>query len=777
MIRKKTKHLWIIFLSILLAGAGIIAVYEKRAADGKAVKSGAGMAEAERIMELYHDIYERAAEAETLNDVTVMRQIVERLGEHGFTAVDGDNQVDMANAECAEEFIRRQENGEKGSLKVIRMLYADGFAIYDMETEDGKVSIVRGYYEYEDGRLKNGSVDQYDTDFWEYTEEGYLLFEGRLFSDEMYAMELGEMSEHAALRVKPLDEKCRDLNRRYILPVGYGRNNLFLFDWNEKDFEGIDFQDMFDIFYPKVYGKRNPYAEKGIGTGEMAHVPEEEFEHVIQSYFKIESGTLRTTAAYFPEDESYGFQTRGMDELETPQIPYPEVVRHVKNSDGTLTLTVNAVYPDKNLSKAYSHEVTVRPLPENGVQYVSNHIIPSENNDAGSWHKDRLAEAGTPVLWVLPQAEKCLLTEEEKKELQAMALEAGEQVKDVYRDIEVMEGASFGSNIREFTEEQRIEAAELLGRAGFTSVTEDRNMENPEKLEEFYSAYERKQNALETVVRVNKDGLLGIITFVYRNGSLQTYYVGVRWREGGIPELNDTSVSDVEEINLTEKGYFIYAYKIKVEHAALRQYWRVKPLSDELRKLTETYVSGLSYVNYNMLVKNWDAGNVEEILRPGLFDDLYRMYTGESFQPENGRIPAETFEKIMTAYLPVSIEQLRTAYEYEEAGGSYLYERVSPKAHPPFGEAVDYWENPDGTLTLIVDGLWPDYNSDCAFTNQITVRPFSDGTFRYLSNSIEQKELPLPPAAGRSAGFSQAVLVQTADFRVLQGKGRLRQGA
>lgn len=49
--------------------------------------------------------------------------------------------------------------------------------------------------------------------------------------------------------------------------------------------------------------------------------------------------------------------------------------------------------------------------------------------------------------------------------------------------------------------------------------------------------------------------------------------------------------------------------------------------------------------------------------------------------------------------------------------------------------------------SLILDGIWADYNSDCAFTNQIVVQPFEDGTFRYLSNSIEQKELDLPPIA------------------------------
>ena len=67
----------------------------------------------------------------------------------------------------------------------------------------------------------------------------------------------------------------------------------------------------------------------------------------------------------------------------------------------------------------------------------------------------------------------------------------------------------------------------------------------------------------------------------------------------------------------------------------------------------------------------------------------------------------------------------------------------------PFGEVVDYKENTDGTITLIVDGVWPDYNSDLAFRNEIVVQPFEDGTFRYLSNSIEQIELELPPIARR----------------------------
>ena len=92
----------------------------------------------------------------------------------------------------------------------------------------------------------------------------------------------------------------------------------------------------------------------------------------------------------------------------------------------------------------------------------------------------------------------------------------------------------------------------------------------------------------------------------------------------------------------------------------------------------------------------------------------------------------------------MSVEQLRGKCGYDEDSGSYEYEMISARPYPPFGEVVDYRQNEDGTITLYVDGVWPDYNSDCAFTNTIVVQPFADGTFRYLSNTIEQKELEIP---------------------------------
>ena len=147
---------------------------------------------------------------------------------------------------------------------------------------------------------------------------------------------------------------------------------------------------------------------------------------------------------------------------------------------------------------------------------------------------------------------------------------------------------------------------------------------------------------------------------------------------------------------------------------------------------------------YNVLVTDWDSSNVEDILMPCMFEDLYRMDTGEILRPENGEIPAEVYERIMTTYFPVTKERIREICGYRADTDSYPYEMIFSSPYPPFGEVVGDKENPDGTLTLFVDGVWPDYNSDRAFTNIITVQPFDDGTFRYLSNSIEKKELDIP---------------------------------
>ena len=111
------------------------------------------------------------------------------------------------------------------------------------------------------------------------------------------------------------------------------------------------------------------------------------------------------------------------------------------------------------------------------------------SNDIAEPSAEEVETESEADLWFLLQAEHCLITDAEKEELNNKALTAAGYAKEAYRDIEIKDELSYGSNIKEFTKEQCREVVSLLGNAGYVSVTEDTNMENYEEIEDFYAAY------------------------------------------------------------------------------------------------------------------------------------------------------------------------------------------------------------------------------------------------------------------------------------------------
>lgn len=335
-----------------------------------------------------------------------------------------------------------------------------------------------------------------------------------------------------------------------------------------------------------------------------------------------------------------------------------------------------------------------------------------------------------------------VLKSDEQEQLQQTAKLAAEECADLYKDIKVLDTTFY--QIEQRKKEQRREVVSRLGGLGFVSVSKGINMANYEKVEIFYSEYSDGKDAQVTIYEIYGDGRFGCRTFLYRAGKLQVYYVEITWQEGGVPILSHTSVWDLEEIRLTEKGYFIYTNKIKISHGNLREHYRIKPLAEDCRALTEKYISGLSYIDYNLLTVDWNSSNVEEIIMDTMFGDIYHMHTGEYLKVHGGRVDAEIFEEIMTIYFPITVEQLHQCCGYDADSNTYECDLFSVRPYAPFGEVVDYTENEDGTLTLFVDGVWPDYDSDYAFTNQVVIQSYEDGTFCYLSNVIEQQEMEIP---------------------------------
>lgn len=337
------------------------------------------------------DIYVEAAKNNELTDMETVCKVIKRFGECGYAAVDCENRVDMTQMQSVMDFCDSVENQKEAEVTIIQVSSLGGFSVYHLQTENGVVHVKRCYYGYKDGIMKSEDEGEYQTDYWRYTDDGYLMFSGTYFSEELYVLTLSSAEEHVAFRILPLDAKCRELNEKYLLPIGYELNNMFLVDWNEDDFGDLNFYDMFDLLYPKLHNEKFPYvADDNLGIGAVYHIPKTEFENVIMEYFNIDSETLQSKTVYDSEDSTYEYKPRGFEEVEYPEYPYSEVIGYTENSDGTITLTANVVFPYSGNSKVYAHEVVIRLLEDGRVQYVSNRIIPSEDNSEETWHTPRL---------------------------------------------------------------------------------------------------------------------------------------------------------------------------------------------------------------------------------------------------------------------------------------------------------------------------------------------------------------------------------------------------
>lgn len=627
------------------------------------------------------DIYASASDLGRLTDPETMEAILERLGSEGYSAVDEKNQFNMTHPEPVEAFCQKVSDGQSGEMRLIVVTSTASFSCYEFSSDGDDVKVTKCVVNWNENQPEAGFKEEFSAVSWLYTDKGYLFFERSLPAG--YEKTMG----YTGIRVKPLDAQCREACREYIIPVNYYLNNMFICDWDETDFNTLNFYDLFEPLYRMNYDCDSPY---GVNVKDDRYeIPGDEFEGLFLKYFNMDADTLRKRTVYQKEGQVYQYRPRGMhDAARITDIPYPEVVDCIQNGDGTFTLTVDAIWPAKMMDRAFSHQVMIRPMEDGSFQYVSNRGIPLENAVEPNWYTERTAIS--------------ILTEEERNRLREEALALAAADKDICSKVDEM------------------------------------NADRYEDAVKFYDAYKEGRDGQVTLYRAYNNGIFGAITFTYREGRLQTCFVGIHWNREGAAEVYQTGDGNIVDLNLTKKGYFIYTNEFTVMHGSLREYFRLKPLPEKCQELTEKYISGLSYVDYELLLNDWNQERIAAYLNTSLFLDIYRMKTGGTPELENGKIPSEVFESVMTEAFPVTVEQLRNNCHYEEESESYPLQRACAKQFAPFGEVVDYRENGDGTLTLFVEAVWTDYNTDCAYKNEILVEPLDDGSCSYLSNKVEK---------------------------------------
>ena len=283
------------------------------------------------------------------------------------------------------------------------------------------------------------------------------------------------------------------------------------------------------------------------------------------------------------------------------------------------------------------------------------------------------------------------------------------------------------------------------------TVSEDySNMENYKRFSSFLAKAQEKQKGSGVIYEVHSEGSIGREKFIYDGKEMFLLASNASWDDNGKPIITFVSYTRIKKWRYSRKGWFCYElcvpeYPDVTEMVDGSCLIRIKPMSDNKRKLSRKCVRGLAYQGNNILCSNWDQEHMQKIDYNGLYEYLYAMKYKKKF---NGKkypsgMPKDQFEQLIMEYLPVSREEIEKYASYNEKKKTYDWMRLGCFNYAPnfFGtsipEVTKIKHNSNGTVTLTVDAVCEMVLcNEAVITHELTVKFNKDGSFRYLGNKI-----------------------------------------
>ena len=283
------------------------------------------------------------------------------------------------------------------------------------------------------------------------------------------------------------------------------------------------------------------------------------------------------------------------------------------------------------------------------------------------------------------------------------------------------------------------------------TVSEDySNMENYKRFSSFLAKAQKKQKGSGVIYEVHSEGSIGREKFIYDGKDMFLLASNASWDDNGKPIITFVSYTRIKKWRYSRKGWFCYElcvpeYPEVTEMVDGSCLIRIKPMSDNKRKLSRKCVRGLAYQGNNILCSNWDQEHMQKIDYNGLYEYLYAMKYKKKF---NGKkypsgIPKDQFEQLIMEYLPVSREEIEKYASYNEKKKTYDWMRLGCFNYAPnfFGtsipEVTKIKHNSNGTVTLTVDAVCEMVLcNEAVIAHELTVKFNKDGSFRYLGNKI-----------------------------------------
>ena len=326
-----------------------------------------------QIMSGLEHIYRNADKGDSLNVVLDNKSIckmIKKIKQQGYSVTVSEDYSNMENYKRFSSFLAKAQKKQKGS-GVIYEVHSEGSIGREKFIYDGKeMFLLASNASWDDnGKPIITFVSYTRIKKWRYSRKGWFCYE--LCVPEY--PEVTEMVDGSCLiRIKPMSDNKRELSRKCVRGLAYQGNNILCSNWDQEHMQKIDYNGLYEYLYAMKYKKK--FNGKKYPSG----IPKDQFEQLIMEYLPVSREDIEKYASYNEKKKTYDWMRLGCFNY-APNFfgtSIPEVTKIKHNSNGTVTLTVDAVCEMVLCNEAViTHELTVKFNKDGSFRYLGNKIL------------------------------------------------------------------------------------------------------------------------------------------------------------------------------------------------------------------------------------------------------------------------------------------------------------------------------------------------------------------------------------------------------------------
>ncbi len=326
-----------------------------------------------QIMSGLEHIYRNVDKGDSLNVVLDNKSIckmIKKIKQQGYSVTVSEDYSNMENYKRFSSFLAKAQEKQKGS-GVIYEVHSEGSIGRKKFIYDGKeMFLLASNASWDDnGKPIITFVSYTRIKKWRYSRKGWFCYE--LCVPEY--PEVTEMVDGSCLiRINPMSDNKRKLSRKCVRGLAYQGNNILCSNWDQEHMQKIDYNGLYEYLYTMKYKKK--FNGKKYPSG----IPKDQFEQLIMEYLPVSREDIEKYASYNEKKKTYDWMRLGCFNY-APNFfgtSIPEVTKIKHNSNGTVTLTVDAVCEMVLCNEAViTHELTVKFNKDGSFRYLGNKIL------------------------------------------------------------------------------------------------------------------------------------------------------------------------------------------------------------------------------------------------------------------------------------------------------------------------------------------------------------------------------------------------------------------